>query len=595
MGTSGMIEVKPQLHSSAYDRVQERIMRQTLEALWFEGILPYERQGEVWQTEGRTADGETVLYSCQAVEKLSFGRIRIQPGTIQREDAPCQDVHLFLQELVGERLEGERIQPFIGELLETLAKDSQCQASLHDQIPEQDRHYEALESHMTDGHPYHPSYKSRLGFSLYDNAAYGPEFDPEVRLYWVAVHKEWADTAVSNEFDVEALYAQHLTAEDNERFTAKIQTYGDPQQYVLLPVHPWQWEHRIEPVFTRQRFDGTLIPLGEGEASYRPQQSIRSLSNRHVADAPYIKLALHMTNTSTSRILAHHTTQNAPLISDWLTSLVQQDALLQQQGFDILREMLGISFRYAHLPALQYGEAYGSLGTIWRENIAGKLQDNEQAWPLNAVSLVQPNGEPFAAAAIAKHGVEAWSQALVNAVVLPIVHLLYAHGIALESHAQNIILVLQDELPKRIIVKDLHDGVRYVPEQLLYSEQAPALHPIPETHRKFNRYSFIHAESVGEVRDYTYDAFFFICMTDLAFALERFGLSEAAFWKLCADTITNYQEQHPQYASRFADYDLFAPDALIEEMTKRRLYGDSELYFRSVSNPLQLARDGKIG
>lgn len=595
MGTSGMIEIKPQLNSSAYDRVQERIMRQTLEALWFEGILPYEQEGTIWKTEGTAANGDTVTYRCQAAEKLSFGRIRIQPGTIQRESEPCHDVHLFLNELVSQRLEGERIQPFIQELLETLAKDSQCQASLNDQIPEQDQHYEALESHMTDGHPYHPSYKSRLGFSLHDNAAYGPEFNPEVRLYWVAVHKEWADTAVSNGFEVEALYAQHLSTQDYERFNAQIKAYGDPQQYVLLPLHPWQWEHRIEPVFTRQRFNGELIPLGESEATYRPQQSIRSLSNRSVAGAPYIKLALHMTNTSTSRILAHHTTQNAPLISDWLTRLVQQDTLLQAQGFDLLREMLGVSFRYAELPALQYGEAYGSLGTIWRENIAGKLSDQEQAWPLNAVSLVQPNGEPFAARAIARHGVEVWSKALVKAVVLPIIHLLYAHGIALESHAQNIILVLENDLPKRIIVKDLHDGVRYVPEQLLYPEQAPELHPIPETHRKFNRYSFIHAESVAEVRDYTYDAFFFICMTDLAFTLERLGLSEAAFWKLCADTITDYQQQHPEYEARYKDYDLFAPDALIEEMTKRRLYGDSKLYFRSVSNPLQLARDGKLG
>ena len=70
---------------------------------------------------------------------------------------------------------------------------------------------------------------------------------------------------------------------------------------------------------------------------------------------------------------------------------------------------------------------------------------------------------------------------------------LYAHGIAFECHAQNIILVLENELPKRIILKDLHDGVRYVPDQLLHPERAPKLHPELETHRKFNRYSFIYA------------------------------------------------------------------------------------------------------
>jgi hypothetical protein len=38
-------------------------------------------------------------------------------------------------------------------------------------------------------------------------------------------------------------------------------------------------------------------------------------------------------------------------------------------------------------------------------------------------------------------------------------------------------------------------------------------------------------------------------------------------------------------------FDLLAEDALIEEMTKRRLYGDGELYFRKTNNPLRLAKD----
>jgi siderophore synthetase component len=205
--------------------------------------------------------------------------------------------------------------------------------------------------------------------------------------------------------------------------------------------------------------------------------------------------------------------------------------------------------------------------------------------------LVQRNGVPFIQEAIERHGVQPWAEALVRKLTLPVIHLLYAHGIAFECHAQNIILVLENELPKRIILKDLHDGVRYVPDQLLHPERAPKLHPEPETHRKFNRYSFIYAGDVSEVRDYTYDAFFFICMTDIALSLEPYGLSEEAFWQLCTGVILDYQRQHPEYAERFDMFDLLAEDALIEEMTKRRLYGDGELYFRKTNNPLRLAKD----
>lgn len=252
---------------------------------------------------------------------------------------------------------------------------------------------------------------------------------------------------------------------------------------------------------------------------------------------------------------------------------------------------MGLSFRYEQLPATQYGRAYGTLGAIWRENVSVHLKQGETAWPLNALMLVQPDGVPFIQDAVERHGVEKWSEALVRTVTLPIIHLLYAHGIALESHAQNIILVLEDDLPKRILIKDLHDGVRYVPDQLLHPERAPKLNPEPETHRKFNRYSFIYAGDVSEVRDYTYDAFFFICMTDIGLALEKFGLSEEAFWQLCAGVIVDYQREHPEYTKRFVAFDLFAEDALIEEMTKRRLYGDGELYFRKASNPLKISKD----
>ncbi|WP_339259050.1 IucA/IucC family protein [Paenibacillus sp. FSL R5-0713] len=581
---------------AVYVSVQERIMRQTLEAMWFEGILDSQVSGSEWRTSGLTSSGESVAYTCEAERKFSFGRVKVKKGSIQREGVACTDLDLFLEEIVLNSLKGANVTAFIQELLETMAKDSQCRAILPLNIPLEDRHYDALESHMTDGHLYHPSYKSRLGFSLKDNLAYGPEFNSEVALVWVAVKKELAQTAVSAGYSSEELVRQHLTVEDMKQFQEVLEGDGKTgsdadERYVFIPVHPWQWEHQLESVYARQLMDGDMVYLGPSSSPYRAQQSIRSLSNRVNSEAPYIKLALSITNTSSTRILAQHTTQNAPLISDWLDNLVREDELLQRAQFGILKEIMGLSFRYEQLPATQYGRAYGTLGAIWRENVSVHLKQDETAWPLNALMLVQPDGVPFIQDAVERHGVEKWSEALVRTVTLPIIHLLYAHGIALESHAQNIILVLEDDLPKRIIIKDLHDGVRYVPDQLLHTEKAPKLNPEPETHRKFNRYSFIYAGDVSEVRDYTYDAFFFICMTDIALAFEKFGLSEQSFWQLCAGVILDYQKQHPEYAERFVAFDLFAEDALIEEMTKRRLYGDGELYFRKASNPLKVSKD----
>lgn len=581
-----------EVQSSSIEEVKERIMRQTMEALLFEDIIAAAQNGRQWTFTGRSSEGSAVRYSLTADKKWSFGRVKIEKNSIKREGKACSDLYVFLEEVIQNQLEGALTAQFIRELLETLAKDNQSRAFQPDRIPEEDKHYEALESHMTDGHPYHPSYKSRIGFSLADNFAYGPEFNREIAVQWVAVNGRMADIAVSAGNSLDELYKHHLTDEDRNTFVKVLEQKGSrDKKYVLLPVHPWQLEHQIGSVFAGQLADKDIVVLGPSAGAYRAQQSIRSLSHRGNADAAYIKFALSITNTSTSRILAHHTTQNAPLISDWLNRIIGHDELLKKERFRILREVMGVSFRYDGLPPIQYRQAYGSLGAIFRENVSAYLEAGEQAWPLNALLLTQKNGVPFIREAIGQYGVEKWSDALIRTVTLPIIHLLYAHGIALESHAQNIILVVENHFPKRIIVKDLHDGVRYTPDTLSRPEWAPELNPEPETHRKFNRYSFIQAEHASEVRDYTYDAFFFICMTDICFALEKFGLIENDFWRKCAETIADYQKEHPEYKERFGLFDLFSGDALIEEMTKRRIYGDGELYFRKVNNPLSAARD----
>ncbi|MBD3919257.1 IucA/IucC family siderophore biosynthesis protein [Paenibacillus sp. PR3] len=572
------------------DDVMERIMRQTLEALLFEGIISAAEEGLTWTFEGRASNEDTIRYTCKAQRKASFGRVKVEKHSIRREDKPSVDLYRFVEEVIVNRLNGAYVPQFVSELFETLAKDHQSKLHEAERIPIADRHYDALESYMAEGHPYHPSYKSRLGFSLMDNFAYGPEFNQKIALQWIAVHEWLIDVSVSRGVTSEELYADHLTDEDRQTFKDILTISGcEAEHYVFMPVHPWQMEDRIPTLFVEQLANKDIIVLGGSRSSYRAQQSIRTLSRRDKQDASYIKLALSITNTSTSRILAHHTTQNAPLISDWLQRIIRNDSLLTKLRFQVLRETMGLSLRYQNLSSIAYGSAYGTLGAIFRENVSLHLDSNETAWPLNAVTLTQQNGESFIQSAIDQHGIERWSDALIRSVVLPIIHLLYAHGIALESHAQNIILVLENELPMRIIVKDLHDSVRYVPSQLLHPEWAPVLNPEPETHRKFNRYSFLQTDQVSEVRDYTYDAFFFICMTELCFTLEKCGLGEQQFWSKCSDTILRYQQEHPQYQERFELFDLFSGDGRIEEMTKRRIYGDSELYFRTAPNPLRLA------
>ena len=324
--------------------------------------------------------------------------------------------------------------------------------------------------------------------------------------------------------------------------------------------------------------------------------SIRTLANVSEKQRPYVKLALSITNTSSTRILARHTVMNGPIIADWLQQLIASDSTARDLGFVILGEVVGVSFDYQHLPATRMSQAYGTMGTLWRESIHQYLHDDEQAVPFNGLSSVEnryAQGEqtPFIDTWIAQYGLHAWTQQLLQVTVSPIIHMLYAEGIGMESHGQNIVLIVKQGWPQRIALKDFHDGVRYSPAHLARPDQCPTLVPLPASHARLNRNSFILTDDVNAVRDFSCDSFFFICLAEMAIFLhQHYQLEETAFWQMTAEVITGYQAAHPQHSARYALFDVFAPFYEVEELTKRRLLGDGERRFKFVPNPLHAHR-----
>lgn len=587
-------------NEACFKRVEERVLKQLVQTLIFEQVIPFEytkNDGQrLFLIKGQAADGSMVAYQFDGQIKESFGQIKLS-GTAKRIDHNNQytDVSLtgFIDEILCHVPHTINLTQFIEELEQTLIKDAQ---SLSQPIPadlsdfKQD--YDALEGLIMDAHSYHACYKSRIGFSLADNAAYGPEFRRDVHLVWLAIQKKYADIGVSASYNYCDAIQDQLTENDLKRFTNLLADQGINFDDVrLLPVHPWQWENKLVSVFHREILDGTILYLGKGDDIYRAQQSIRTLGNISNTQRPYLKVAMHLTNTSSTRVLANHTVRNGPVITDWIQDLINNDPTAKDIGFVILREFLGVSFNYETLPEHRRTSAYGGLGSVWRENITKYLQEGESAIPFNGLTHIQRNGKAIIDDWINTYGLKEWSAQLVRVAVLPIIHLLFAEGIGLESHGQNIVLIHKDGWPVRIAIKDFHDGVRYSPNDLAQPEQAPKLHAAPASHLKLNRNSFILTDDLNAVRDFTCDAFFFICLAEIGIFLNTtYDLDEQWFWEITADIIKEYQTQNPQHAKRYACFDVFAQTIQVEELTKRRLFGDGEARFMDVANPLYAYR-----
>ena len=154
------------------------------------------------------------------------------------------------------------------------------------------------------------------------------------------------------------------------------------------------------------------------------------------------------------------------------------------------------------------------------------------AIPFNALYASDKDGVPFIENWIKQYGSEAWTKQFLAVAIRPMIHMLYYHGIAFESHAQNMMLIHENGWPTRIALKDFHDGVRFKREHLGEAASHLTLKPMPEAHKKVNSNSFIETDDERLVRDFLHDAFFFINIAEIILFIEKqYGIDEKLQWK----------------------------------------------------------------
>ncbi|KUN88815.1 IucA/IucC family protein [Streptomyces griseoruber] len=150
---------------------------------------------------------------------------------------------------------------FAAELGHSAASLALSRAGQEPVAPKEPVHDWEWEQRVVDGHPYHPNCRSRPGFSVAEQLAYGPEHRPVVRLALVPVPA--AECVVSGEWPDDL--------RDGER--------------LLIPVHPWQAAHVLK------RSGGQEVPA-------HPLMSLRTLA---LPGGPHVKTSLSARLTSSVR------------------------------------------------------------------------------------------------------------------------------------------------------------------------------------------------------------------------------------------------------------------------------------------------------
>ncbi len=591
------------LYSEDYVRARRRVFKQLIQALLYENTINFREHAlAVKRTEftirGQSISGGPVTYRCTGYRRASFGRVELSVDPVMRicndDITEALSIREFLTEISSSfTIVVEFLERFIQELEHTLVNDALASFYASQQYLQSTSHgfsklmrhmaYDDIESNLIKAHPYHPCYKSRMGFDVIDNIHFGPEFLPELKLIWLAVRKSNCLSVASPSLIDGEFYQQQLGAQLAQFVAALTTHHANPDDYLLMPIHPWQWLNQLLPLYSADIHAKNIILLGEGNNAYRPQQSIRTLTNLTQPKNHYVKLALNIVNTSTVRGLAEHTIANAPVISDWLYQLVAEDAYLAENlNTLVLREVKAISFS-SGVEAI----ASGKIACLWRESIHSYLRDTEQAIPFSGLTEMDCDARPIITDWVARYGVREWLEQLLKVCTLPLIRLLYAHGVAMESHAQNMILIHKEGWPIRVALKDFHDGVRFIPEQVTHRERLSAIWATPEQHLTTNSSSYICASEPEDVKNYLYSAFFSMSLSEVALFFDlNFRLPESVFWESLVDCIISYQCEFPEQQRQFKLFNLQSEYVIVEAHTKRRLQNESSVRINRVKNPL---------
>ncbi|MFJ1510348.1 GNAT family N-acetyltransferase [Cellulosimicrobium funkei] len=394
--------------------------------------------------------------------------------------------------------------------------------------------FQEVEAAMTEGHPGFVANNGRIGFGLAEYRAYAPENGGRVRLLWLAARRAHTHLALGAGLDEETHYGAELTPDERAAFAERLAERGlDPADYLYLPVHPWQWEHRVPITFAADVARGDLVPLGPGADEYQPQQSIRTLFNLTRPGRHYVKVALAIQNMGFLRGLSPAYMRDTPAINDWVADLVAADPELGGRGFTVLRELASIGYT---------GDVYHRTATpsphrkmlaaLWRESPVPRTAPGERLATMAALLHRDPDGAAHATALVRASGLDPadWVRAYLDAYLRPLAHALLAHDLAFMPHGENLILVLRDHVVVRAVMKDVGEEIAVLGDA-----------PLPPGVERVRAVVDDEEKALAIFTD-VFDG----VLRHLAAILAGDGvLSEDRFWRLVAECLDAHRADHP--------------------------------------------------
>lgn len=397
--------------------------------------------------------------------------------------------------------------------------------------------FQQVEAAMTEGHPAFVANNGRIGWGTGDAAQFAPEAGRPVRLVWLAVRRDCSHLSLGEGETESRLYGAQLGEDLLDRFASRLSALGlDAADYRYLPVHPWQWEHKVAVTFAADVAARRLVPVGSSDDRYQAQQSIRTFFDLDRPDRHYVKTALSVQNMGFLRGLSPAYMRATPAINDHVASLMDGDVELKACGTGLLREVAAVGYTgdayHRWVPTAVRPAQQRMLAALWRQSPVPRLAPGQRAMTMAALLHRDPDGAWLAGALVRASGASAeeWVRAYLRSYLRPLVHCLLAHDLAFMPHGENVILVMDGAMPAGALMKDIGEEVALMHER-----------PLPELVERVRLRTTDEVKALAVFTD-AFDGF----LRFLAAALDVDGVLPAArFWALSAECIAGHAADHP--------------------------------------------------
>lgn len=516
--------------------------------------------------------------------KTVWDFLRVDPRTLERRSPQASsivdDAATFFKDAQSElEMTDLVLGQFLEEMQSTLFADTQLLEKFGDVSVQNlaSKNGNEVQSYL-NGHPKLLLNKGRLGWGASDLSAYSPESESIFQLHWLNI----AEGIMKSEGrETGAWTSEDRALESLDAATViRLRRNG----FELLPVHPWQWDRIIRIQFAREIAEGKIVFLGPAGDFYRPQISLRTLSNQSRPGKADIKLPLSVLNTSAVRGIPERYISTAPKIAEMVASLCELDPVLKRRRTTVLKDLAGAAVpnpAYADLNGVPY-RYKETLGAIWRESVDSKLAENELAILTGSLFHKDRSGQSLIGAYVHRSGLSTsdWLKRYFEAAVIPLYHLQVKYGLGLVAHGQNIVLRLTNFSPSGLFLKDFQGDLRSSSDTSLPPLEARGLlDQLPPHH-------LIHDLITGH--------FVTVLRFVSATLQESENFSEDHFYSLLAQSIQAYLKDYPVDPHSFANVDLlkdFVPRVLLNKVRFRIGYGDraerpAPLLGQDLPNPL---------